>query len=69
MAEKMRPKAEVHYSRGIDGQDDHDYVVFFCPKCGKRLREYGYPRSCEVCETVLDWGEHPPRIVKHLVWE
>ena len=67
MVDKIRPNASVAYSYGNDGRDDHYYVSYSCPKCGKRL--VNYEIACDECGTFFDWTHTAHiEIRREIVW-
>lgn len=60
---KILPKAEAKWDYGMDGRDPQRIIIFFCPKCGKRIREK--ETACDECGTFFDWSKRP--IIKEIL--
>lgn len=68
MVEKIKPNANIKYSSGNDGWDEHYYVGYSCPRCGKNLIENEI--ACVNCGTFFDWSSRAHiEIRREIVWD
>ena len=54
--EKQIPKKVKHLNRHGDGADLYNRDCFFCPSCGRRLRNKQKDPHCGRCGQALDWS-------------
>lgn len=66
--EKVRPKATVEFSYGVDGRDCHYYISYKCPNCNKGIIMNDI--ACTECGTFFDWSKRARiKVVRTVEWE
>jgi hypothetical protein len=62
MVTKIKPKASIAFTEGMDGRDSHYYIIYHCPTCNRLISFYRSNDACDECGTFYDWGSREPYI-------